>query len=405
MKILVISQYYKPEPFRISDICEEMVNRGHSVTVVTGIPNYPEGVVYNDYKKRKRRNEIIEGVNIHRSFTIARRNGTMHRFLNYYSFAISSTINVFFNKYKAFDGSEFDVIFVNQLSPIMMAYPAMLYKKIHHKKMILYCLDLWPESLVAGGIKRDSAIYRIFHKISKQIYKSCDHILVTSRMFTNYLSHEFGIERSSISYLPQYAESVFHSSVEEVTEKTTIDLVFAGNIGEAQSVQTIIKAASLLSDLEQLNFHIIGSGTDLENCMNLAKKYQLDNIIFYGRKAIKDMPNYYNIADAMLVSLIDDPILNLTLPGKIQSYMAFGKPIIGSINGETERLIIEAKCGYVSPALDEVKLAENILSFIELSKENKEELAKNAKKYYVNEFSKDIFMKSLENRFFMEKDV
>lgn len=171
-KILVVCQYYKPEPFRISDICEEMVRRGHEVHVVTGYPNYPEGILYEGYGKGKHIDETINGVKIHRCYTVPRQTGTIKRMLNYYSFAISSTTYVLSKKCKASDGKAFDVVFCNQLSPVMMAYAAIAYKKKHKIPAVMYCLDLWPESLIAGGITRGSVIYKYFHGASKRIYRA-----------------------------------------------------------------------------------------------------------------------------------------------------------------------------------------------------------------------------------------
>ncbi|WP_129738521.1 glycosyltransferase family 4 protein [Massilimicrobiota timonensis] len=398
MKILVVSQYYCPEPFRISDICEEMVKRGHDVTVLTGIPNYPEGKIYNDYKRGKKRNEIINGVKVRRCFTIGRRTGILYRFLNYYSYAISSTINVVLNRCKPETGGKFDIIFVNQLSPVMMAYAGMVYKKINHKKIILYCLDLWPESLVAGGIKRKSFIYTLFHRISKHIYESCDKILVTSRMFQNYISNEFGINKKNIIYLPQYAEDLFDTIKNKSERKENLDLVFAGNIGEVQNVETIIEAAEILKD-EKIKVHIIGSGSDLERCKRITKNKKLDNVIFYGRRPVTEMPLFYSLADAMLITLVADPTLSLTLPGKVQSYMAAGKPIIGAINGEANTVIDEAMCGFVGKAESAKELAGNIKKFMLLDDYEKNLLGKNAKKYYKENFSKDIFIKRIEEIF------
>ena len=204
-KILVICQYYKPEPFRISDICEEMVRRGHEVHVVTGYPNYPEGVLYDGYGKGKHIDEVINGVRVHRCYTIPRKTGTVNRMLNYYSYAISSVAYVLSKKCIASDGKSFDTVFCNQLSPVMMAYAAVAYKRKYKVPAIMYCLDLWPESLIAGGIERKSFVYKYFHFVSKNIYKRMDKILITSRMFADYLKKEFGIDKERTRYLPQYA--------------------------------------------------------------------------------------------------------------------------------------------------------------------------------------------------------
>ena len=388
MKILVVCQYYYPEPFRIPDICEELVKRGHDVTVVTGVPNYPEGIIYKDYRKGQKRSETIHGVKVHRCFTIGRRTGTIFRFLNYYSYAISSCLHI--NRMK----ESFDVVYVNQLSPVMMAYAGIRAKKKWKIPLVMYCLDLWPESLVAGGIRKDSKLYQLFHRISKNIYRKADKLLVTSRMFSKYFEQQFGIEKEQVAYLPQYAEEIFCASVEENT-KDTIDLTFAGNIGTVQSVDTIIKAAAILKDKhEGLRWHIVGGGVELENLKKLADELHLTNVIFHGRRPVEEMPEFYTMSDAMLVTLKDEPELSMTLPGKVQSYMAAGKPIIGAINGETAKVIAEAKCGYCCNAEDAEGLAKIVEEFV-LSDKRKE-MGKCARVYYETNFRKETFIKQLE---------
>lgn len=373
-----------------------MVKRGHEVTVLTGIPNYPEGIIYEGYRKGQKRDEVINGVRVIRCFTIGRRTGAIFRFLNYYSYAISSSLKILLDRIQSSTGMEFDVVFVNQLSPVMMTYAGIKYKKRHNKKLILYCLDLWPESLVAGGISRDSFVFTIFDRTSRKIYRACDHILVTSRMFTDYLSEHFGIEKANISYLPQYAESLFSEIPQHPEDKETIDFVFAGNIGEIQSVQTIIEAAEILKSDRRIRFHIVGGGTDLERLQNLVKEKSLENVIFYGRRPVEEMPKYYALADAMLITLAPDPILSMTLPGKVQSYMAAGKPIIGAINGETTNVVQDADCGFVGPASNAEELARNIQKFIGFDSLNRIRLSENARSYYKEHFLMSFYMDSIE---------
>lgn len=387
MKILVICQYYYPEPFRISDICEELVHRGHEVTVITGIPNYPEGKIYKDYKNRQRRKEVINGVNVLRCSTIPRKSGVAYRFLNYYSYSIAST-----NYVKKLDNN-YDVVLINQLSPVMMADAGIAYSKMHKKPCVLYCLDLWPESLVAGGIGRESALFKHYSLISQKVYQAVDRLLVTSKMFIDYLSDSFNIDKNRIGYLPQYAESFFNP-IEISKSKESFNFAFAGNIGEIQSLETIINAAEILKN-EPICWHIIGNGSDLERIKNLTKRKTLKNIVFYGRKPVEEMPNFYAMADAMLVTLKADKVSSLTLPGKVQSYMAAGKPIIGAINGETKSVIEEANCGFCGEAENSVLLADNIHKFMNFT--NKKQLGINARNYYETHFTKNRFMNALEN--------
>lgn len=392
-KILVICQYYKPEPFRISDICEELVCRGHEVHVVTGYPNYPEGVLYEGYGKGKHIDEVINGVKVHRFYTVPRQTGIIKRFLNYYSYAISSTKYVLSKKCVASDGKAFDVVYCNQLSPVMMAHAAIAYKKKYNVPVVMYCLDLWPESLIAGGITRKSAIYKYYHLVSKRIYRQMDKLLITSRMFSDYLRNEFGIKKGKIEYLPQYAEGIFEQILPREKDGT-FHFMFAGNIGAVQSVETVIKAAEILKD-EPVKFHIVGGGTDLEGLKEFSKG--LKNISFYGRRPLEEMPGFYKKTDAMLVTLKADKVLSMTLPGKVQSYMAAGKPIIGAINGETEKVIADAACGYCGKAEDAKELAENIKKFID--NPNRDLMGKNARAYYEEHFEQKKFMNGLERYF------
>lgn len=371
-----------------------MVKRGHEVQVVTGYPNYPEGILYEGYGRGKHIDEVINGVKVHRCFTIPRGKGSVKRMMNYYSYATCSTAYVLSDECKTSDGKSFDIVFCNQLSPVMMTSAAIAYKKKFKVSVVMYCLDLWPESLIAGGVTRKSLIYKYYHHVSGKIYKQMDKILITSQMFFGYFKDEFGIDKEKIEYLPQYAEGVFLENQAKV-ENGIFDFMFAGNIGAVQSIETIIKAAKILKD-EPVKFHIIGSGTDLDRLQKMSKP--LDNIVYYGRRQLEEMPKLYSKADAMLVTLAADPVLSLTLPGKVQSYMAVGKPIIGAIDGETRTVIESAKCGYCGKADNAKELAENIKKFIS-KQTDRVIMGQNARKYYEENFEKKLFMDKLESRF------
>ncbi len=380
MKILVICQHYYPEPFRITDICEELVKNGNDVTVVTGTPNYPMGEIYPGYEKGQKADEVLNGVKIHRCKAAPRKTGTLNRLRNYFSYARAS------KKYVKRMKEDFDVVFVNQLSPVMMAEAGIAYKKKFGKRVVLYCLDLWPESLCVGGIRRGSIIYKLFNKISARIYRSVDQILVSSKSFREYFAEQFDFEEERIVYLPQYAEGQFLELAEKQSNEG-FRLLFAGNLGAAQSVDTIIKAARILKD-ERISFDIVGDGTEFENLQEMAK--DLPNVIFHGRKPIEEMPSYYAEADAMLVTLANEPVLSLTLPGKVQTYMAAGKAIVGAINGETATVLFEAQGGYCGEAENAEQLAENVKKLI--ASKQVVELGKRNREYYEKWFSKEKFI-------------
>jgi len=387
VKILVICQHYYPEQFRITDICEELIKCGNSVTVVTGIPNYPIGKIYDGYKYGKKRDEVINGVNVHRCFTIGRRSGVIYRFLNYYSYSFSST------KYVSGLSNDFDVVFVNQLSPVIMATAGVRYKKKYSKKLVLYCLDLWPESLVVGGIKRGSILYKLFHRISEKLYKQADKILISSKSFSTYFKKEFNLENTE--YLPQYAESIFTPELCKKEPDDYIDLMFAGNIGTAQRVDTIIKAANLTKEIKNLRWHIVGDGSELDSVKKLTDEYRLNSVIFHGRQPVEKMSKFYSMADAMLVTMQKNNVLSMTLPGKVQTYMAAGKPIIGAINGEAAIVLKNAMCGLCGEAENAEDLANNVKEFIKNISE-REHYSANSVSFYDKEFSKQNFFNSIE---------
>lgn len=389
MEILVVSQYYWPEPFPLNDICEHLVQRGHMVHVVTGVPNYPMGTIYQDYRRGKRRKETHNGVEISRTFTIGRRNNIFFRLLNYYSYAISSSI------YTYNMSRDFDVVYINQSSPVMMAYAAYAYARKRRKRVILYCMDLWPASLAAGGINEKSLIYKYYGWISKRLYRKADRILISSKQFEVYLSEKFGISKEKMVYHPQYADDQFSlASRMNKEDPSFIDLVFAGNTGIAQNLNTLIEAAVLLREHKQIRWHIVGDGSELGKLKSMAAELNAHNVIFHGRRPMNEMPEYYGFADAMIVTLTDDPFISMTLPHKVQTYMAAGKPVIAAANGEIASVIQDAQCGYCAKAQDSEGLAQAVLRF--MADPNKKMLGENARRYYEQHFDKKQFMDRLE---------
>lgn len=382
MKILAVCQYYAPEPFRITDMCEELVKRGHEVTILTGVPNYPMGEVYPGYEKSADTEEMVNGVKVIRCKTIPRGKDTIHRLLNYFSYPISAWLKVGELE------KDYDVVFTNQQSPVMMCWPAIRYAKKHHKKVVMYCMDLWPASLTAGGMSPSSPIYKFFGWLSKGVYRKMDVILNTSKMFEKYLVEEFGIEKEKIKHLPQYAEGIFDDigSIED----EYVDLMFAGNVGTAQSLETVIKAAKEVKR-NDVRWHIVGDGQDLERIKKMAEG--MENVIFYGRKPLEEMPEYYKKADAMLVTLMKDDVISLTLPGKVQTYMAAGKPIISAADGETKVTVEDAQCGFAVGSEDYEGLARAVEAFAD---SDWKKLGKNSRAYFDANYQRKLFFDKLE---------
>lgn len=389
-KILIVSQHYYPENFRVTDIAETLFKNGNEVTVVCGYPNYPEGNIYEGYYgkgKKEHKEEVLNGVKVLRCYEHPRKKSFIHLFFNYYSVSLSMKRRV--KKIK----EKFDCVLINQLSPVMQAWGGIAYAKKHKVPCFLYCYDLWPDSLAAGGIKKGSLIYNYYQKVSNKIYKKVDKIMVTSKNFINYFKQQHGIEESKLMYLPQYCEDVYYSPTKREGKKN-INYVFAGNVGKMQSVETIIRAANIIKNDKEIKIHIVGSGSNLDSCKKMAKDLNLDNVVFHGQHSVEEMPKFYEMATAMLVTLGKNDVISYTLPGKVQSYMCAGKPIIASIDGETQMIMKEANCGMYCDSEDYEGLAEIMLEFKAI---NINEMGNNARKYYEEHFRKGKFFENLSN--------
>lgn len=400
MKILVVCQYYYPEPFRIHEVCEELVRRGNEVTVLTGLPNYPMGIIPEEYKGKEHRDEIVNGVHVIRVNEIPRTKGKVGLAKNYVSYVFYASLKALSMK------KDFDVIFVYQLSPVLMAIPAYVAKWFSKcKKIKIYCLDLWPESLSSLGIGRDGLFFKFMKWVSIRIYKGADSIGYTSREFEQYFREYLKVNCNHFMYIPQFADDLFAAMAKDApaenitsedasqTEDKYVNYVFAGNVGEMQSVDTIIKAAALTEN-EAIRWHIVGDGFALDSCKELCDRMNLnDKVTFYGRLPVEQMPRFYRMADAMIVTLCDNDTINYTLPGKIQSYMAAGKPVIAAVGGETKRLIGEADCGMCASAENEkefAKLADK------MAQSDLKRFGTNSQKYYAKYFSKSSHVDHLE---------
>lgn len=392
MKILVVCQHFYPETFRINDICFELAKRGNDVTVLTGLPNYPKGKVLSEYKWFKNRRQEINGVHIKRCSLIGRGKSTLKMGLNYMWFAIFGSLKAFFMK------KDFDVVYVYQLSPISMAWPAIIAKKMAHIPLIIHTLDQWPISVTTGPISKTSFLYKFLYRMSVNTYNKANIITISSKSFKKYFENELQISSKDkgLLYYPSYAESDY-DNIKTINNKT-FDLLFAGNIGPAQSVETIIEAANLLKEHKDIKFHIVGDGLSKPLCEELAIKYDLKNVTFYGFHPVEDMPKYYELADMCMITMVNNEVVNSTLPAKVQSYMLASKPIIGAISGEVKKVIEEAGCGLCCESLDYKTLSKLIL---EASKDKNKlkEWASNSRNYYLEHFEKEKCLDDMEELF------
>lgn len=361
---------------------------GNEVTVLTGLPNYPQGVVPKEYRFLKKRKETINGVKVIRCFEIGRRNGAAFLMLNYASFALSASLKALLMREK------FDVVLSYQLSPVTMALPAVIYKKKKKVPMFLYCLDLWPASALTV-VGEGNPIFKGATILSKAIYAQADRIGVTSKPFVGYLQSVCDVPAQKLCYIPQHANGVLLQEDLTAVASDKKTFMFAGNLGKAQSLETVIEAAALLKDRNDWQILLVGSGSETENLQKKVMENGLsDRVLFPGRFAPEEMAEQYKKADVLLLTLAGDSAVGETLPGKLQTYMTVGKPILAAINGAAVGVLEEAACGKSVNAGDSKGLADLMTQYLD-SPEAFKDCAANAKTYFAENFTAQVFMKKL----------
>lgn len=398
MKILLVSQFFKPETFIINELVLEIEKLGHQVTVFTGKPNYPDGDIYPGYKQWGVQKEIIgRNIEVIRVPLIPRRKGrAINLLLNYLSFMVFGSV---FAPW-LLRGKKFDNIIVFATSPITAAVPAIVTKLVKRTHLSVWVLDLWPESLMVTGFIKNKFLLSIVEVLVWGIYRLTDLILVPSKAFIEPIKKIDS--KAQLCYYPNSFKKIdptllrkkLPENVENILSENFC-FVFAGNIGTAQSVETIVRAAELLKGTPKLKFVFVGSGLRLSWIEQEKKRLDLENIECVGRFDISYMPAIFSKSMAMLLTLNSDEILQYTLPWKIQSYMAAGKPIIGAIDGEGARVIQDAECGLVGPAEDAQVLANNIKSMLAMRPEQLNDLGKNGLQYFEKHFEMETQVQRL----------
>lgn len=396
MHILVITQYFWPENFRINDLVAGLVERGNQVSVLTGIPNYPEGRIFKGYGFLKMSRQDYCGAKVYRVPLIPRGTGGGLRLaINYLSYVVSACLLV---PIRCRD--QYDVIFIFEPSPITVALPALLLKKLRKIPVMFWVQDLWPESLsAAGAVKSKWVLNKVAHLV-RFIYRRCDKILVTSKSYRTSIEHYDGTP-DNILFFPQCAEKIF----QPVTGKPAMAalgsipdgfwIMFAGNIGAAQDFPAIIKAAARLKEYTDIHWIIIGDGRMRSWAESEAQEHKLNNVHFLGRYPLETMPSFFSHADALLVTLKKEPIFALTIPAKIQSYLACGKPVIAALDGEGARIIDEAGAGVSCPAENAEAFAQAVLKLYSATKSEREQMGNNGRAYYEAHFERNMLLDRL----------
>ena len=392
--ILVVSQYFYPEQFRINDICCEWVKKGYQVTVLTGIPNYPQGKFYDGYGFKKKRKEQWKGINIIRIPLIPRGNNSLGLILNYFSFPASGWFWNRTNKLKA------DYVFMFETSPMTQCMIGVWYAKKYKIPLYLYVQDLWPENVeIITGIHSKLILGPIQHMVDR-IYKNCTEIFVTSPGFKEAVCKR-GIVPQKVHYWPQYAEEFYKphekKSIKEIPENGKFKVVFTGNIGYAQGLDILPQTASELKKrgIDSVQFVIVGDGRYREHFEKEIESVK-EMFLMIPRQPAERIPEILSACDAAFLSFQDSELWKMTIPAKLQSYMACGMPVIASAEGETERIIREAACGICTPFGNSEKLANAILN---MQGKDLNQFGINSREYFLAHFEKQMLMNEIDQYF------
>lgn len=398
MRILLLTQYFWPENFPINDIVRGLRDRGHELQVLTGMPNYPEGRLFPGYRKFHPISDSFDGIPVARVPLITRGRGQGWRLaLNYLSFAAAATTL----GPRRCQGHP-DVILVYQLSPVTVGIPALVLKRIKNAPILLWVQDLWPESLAATGAVRAPWILNAVGTLTRHIYRNCDRIAIQSRAFIEPI-RALGVDPQRIRYLPNSAETLYQPvTVEpEAPERALVPqgfcVMYAGNIGAAQDFGTILAAAEQLKSQTHIHWVILGDGRQRAWVEQRVRERALETTVhLIGRHPKEAMPRLFALADALLVSLREEPIFALTIPTKVQSYLACGRPIIAALDGEGARVIEEAQAGLTVPASNPERLAKAVLALSRMDPAQRQTMGMNGLAYARRHFDPEVLLDRLE---------
>lgn len=394
MRILLVSQYFAPEVFRINDLAEALRSRGHDLTVLTGQPNYPGGRFFSGHGLLRPWAECRDGVPVLRCPLIPRgRGGGVRLFLNYLSFALSACLLAPFRC-----PGRYDVIFVYAPSPITVALPALLLRALGRGPVLLWVLDLWPESVEAAGGVRSRPVLAGLSRLVRFIYRHCDRVLVQSQAFVPRVE-ALGVKDHQLRVFPSWADEVFQQNPgpNTVAMPAGFRVLFAGNIGAAQDFPGILGAAERLRDQPDIHWVIAGGGRMEPWVREQIKTRGLERQVhLVGSHPVEAMPALYRDADCLLVTLRREAIFALTIPAKIQSYLASGRPIVAMLDGVGAQVVESSGAGFAGPAQDSQTLAENVLRMFRLQVAERNAMGARGKAYCDREFSRDKLMTNLE---------
>lgn len=402
-KILIVSQHYWPENFRISDIAAGFAQRDIEVDVLCGIPNYPNGIVPDGYGLFKNTKQRHENVNIYRAWEITRKgNSNLRIFLNYVSFPFFASFRVL-----GLLKNNYDRIFCYETSPVYMIFPAIVASKLKKIPLTTYVLDLWPENLYSVLKVKNKFLRRILKSTSHWHYKKCEKLVAMSPSLKDTLVKITGKDVSCVAVIPHYCESFYEQEIhsEELENKYSgfFKIVYAGNISPAQNLEVAVDAAVLLKNdgINDIKFIIVGDGMSRKDIEDYVYSCGVGQYFdFLGSKPPADMPIYHTLADCLFAPLAKSDDLGLTIPAKVTGYMAAGRPVITCIDGEGSFVVEKASCGLTGPSGDSRALYSNIKKMYSMTNEERAELGRNAKAYHLKYHSREKVLDRLTDFIF-----
>ena len=397
--LLIITQHFWPENFRVNDLAAGLIEDGYQVDVLCGLPNYPKGEWFDGYKYTGPRKEVHNGITVYRAGEIPRKGNTGVRiFLNYVSWPFFALFNLWRLK------GPYDAVLCYNTSPVLMCLPAILYAKAHKIPCTNYVLDIWPENLYSVLPVSSSFWQKIALRVSDWHYRRCDRLIAMSDSLRLRLLSRTGKADRFVTVIPQHCEDFYAIPIEDKALKQkyagSFNLVFTGNFSPAQSLETVIRAAVKARSLgaERLRLLMVGDGMSRNALEALTDELSArDTVTFTGSVPPADIPKYTVIADGLVASLSDSPDLGLTVPAKIASYMAAQKPLLVSMDGEGSKAVQQAGCGFASAAGDVDALCENILALYRLSADERTAMGKKAFDYYRKNYTRRAVLDRLEN--------
>lgn len=396
-KILVVSQYFYPEQFRINDICETWVQRGYDVTVLTGIPNYPEGDFYEGYGVSSCRHEEYKGIKIIRVPIAPRKKSSIMMGLNYLSFVASGLI------WKTFHKEDYDFVFIYEVSPMTQAIPAVQFAKKKKIPCYIYVMDLWPENFEVITDIHNSFVISFLDKMVDYIYRNCNKIFTASESFKKNIQQR-GIDPDKVIFWPQYAEEFYQPTTqksETIPQDDKINITFAGNIGEAQGLEILPSVGKKLKR-ENLNirFNLVGNGRYKNQLLSEIRSNGLENYFnFIDPVPAKEVPKILCSSDFSFVSLKKSEIFSMTIPAKLQSSMACGVPILLSADGEVQEILSNSKAGFFSDSGDVEGLLKNLRKIVGLSRSEIDTMGDLSRTYFDTYFEKEKLMDEIDQYF------